>query len=238
MFRLYKNGEIIGTFDSREDVLTAKDGHSYAFMRFSWFTDEPAKPDFGSLNVTGNDIMPCARFRSWWNPDFGCFEYAQTRNSAPVLRPYRVTEVDNSGRERTVDIRAWKSEVDNVLRMWNIERKYRYSNEPEDVPEHARQLPFRRAKAPSLTRAALAEIECFSVNDEELEYRPMKARVVVRKRGIDRKTVGDEYGFYLPVADKCWKGSSKSGRQYAKKKPGCTRRQLTSDRWAALAEWM
>lgn len=178
---------------------------------------------FDNLNITGHDIRMV-------RVPVGCQEidgdFYTVYERQPYLRRYQV--VDDA--DRSVDIRAWNDEIDAFRAGERSARKYD-THEPVFRREpcgQGRKQRSHRIGLPAMWKTSLQDT-LNNENDDLAEYVAIRNHTKPRNRGI---SIGDGWDVYdrrlcgIWHSSKCWKDQSKSGRQWAKHKRGCSKRAL------------
>lgn len=179
---------------------------------------------FDNLNVTGRDTR-IERVRAGYRyvDDIPIPVYTES----VWLRRYQV--VDDAG--RSIDIRAWKAEIAAI----EAGDYYPHVKRHEHVPifrrepcVSGRKQRSHRIGLPAMWKASLQDT-LDNENDDLAEYVAIRDHTKPRNRGISIGDGWDVYGrrlYAISHTSKCWKDQSKSGRQWAKHKRGCTKRAL------------
>lgn len=178
---------------------------------------------FDNLNITGHDIRMV-------RVPVGCQEidgdFYTVYERQPYLRRYQV--VDDA--DRSIDIRTWNNEIEAFRAGERPARKHD-THKPVFRREpcgYGRKRTACRVGLPAMWKASMVEAFDYA-DDEPLEYAIILDHSKPRHRGF---TVGAGWDAYddryhaIWHSSKCWKDQSKSGRQWAKHKRGCSKRAL------------
>jgi len=202
---------------------------------------------FEELNVTGRDTLPFAvPGGTYYDPQMECFGCYFKKVYA--LRQYQVFDEN----WRSVDIRLWEKEIEEVTKELNKPCQYRFQF-TKDVPGYrkdpcgyGRKCHLSHTHLGPLWNSAIREADGDIFPEEDMgDYRPVIDRTKPRKRGIyagEGYNRSDKLFAHKWHRSKCWKDQTHAERQWAKREPGCSkvalrRRQKLLNHLPEADEW-
>lgn len=218
--------EIIAACETKAEALCAEDSRgrsrNFLFLRRPTIENLKWHFDFLSLNITGKDIYPCARFLIMY--DGNKYLKRQVSNEPTMLRPYQV--LDENGRPQ--DVRLWTKEIEDVLKNGPVQWRKRISVGTQaefrrDPIDGTNLVKAPRHKGYAMWHQTVAATERGDYMEDCDGYAPVLDHGQVRKRDTGLHSQWEQYerhlGYQSKTYKKSWKEKSKGHRQWSKNAP-------------------